>query len=114
MQPSAPGSGSKGSLADYKERRTKLQSAAAGEVLAKVPAKQPRPIDGQPAAKKARQAFTSKPWWEKTAEEKQATPVPKNVPLTKQIRDVLSYLEVNQTRGFISWTEVVQQAIPPW
>lgn len=116
MQPAAAGSGSKGSLADYRERRSKLQTAAAGELLAKgaVKQQQQQPASGQPAAKKARQAFTSKPWWEKSAEEKQATSVPKNVPLTKQIRDVLSYLEVNQARGYITWTEVVQQAIPPW
>ena len=115
MQPSVPGSGSKGSLADYRERRTKLQTASAGELLAKSAVTKPsRPSEGQPPVKRARPAFTSKPWWEKTPEEKQATPVPKNVPLSKQIRDVLSYLETNQIRGYITWTEIVQQAIPPW
>lgn len=115
MQPGVPGSGSKGSLADYRERRTKLQTASAGELLAKAAVIKPsRPTEGQPPAKRARPAFTSKPWWEKTVEEQQATPVPKNVPLSKQIRDALSYLEINQLRGFISWTEIVQEAIPPW
>lgn len=89
-----------------------MTTAAAGVHVSKTA---PKPQQQQPKQPKTagKPAPSSKPWIEQSVEERYGTQA-KLVNLTKQLKDVLRYLEAHQERGCISWEEVTTQGIPHW
>jgi hypothetical protein len=117
MSTPPPPEGSKppSSLAAWKSGADKMASAAAGDHLSKsMPAAKQRPAKPKSGSgSKASAAAPVKPWAEQSLAERYGSK-PKTVGISKQLRDVLRYLEAHQERGCISWEEITTHGIPPW
>jgi hypothetical protein len=89
-----------------------MTMASAGELVAKTAPKQ-KPSSNKAAAKRPKPG-QDKPFLEKTKEERFGTK-PRDVNMSKQVKDVLQFLEAHQARESpITWEEIVKDAIPAW
>lgn len=87
-----------------------MKMASAGELVAKTAPKQ-KPSNKAAAVKRPK---VEKPFLEKTKEERFGTK-PREVNMSKQVKDVLQFLEAHQAKETpISWEEIVRDAIPAW
>jgi hypothetical protein len=106
----AAAAAAKPSLAGWKQGAAQMKMASAGELVAKTAPKQ-KPSNKAAAVKRPK---VEKPFLEKTKEERFGTK-PREVNMSKQVKDVLQFLEAHQAKETpISWEEIVRDAIPAW
>jgi hypothetical protein len=108
----AAGQAAKPSLAAWKQGAVQMTMASAGELVAKTAPKQQKSSSSKAAVKRPK--GPEKPFLEKTKEERFGTK-PREVNMSKQVKDVLQFLEAHQARESpISWEEIVRDGIPAW
>eukprot|EP00882_Tetradesmus_deserticola_P005977 GHRQ01006293.1.p1 GENE.GHRQ01006293.1~~GHRQ01006293.1.p1 ORF type:complete len:303 (+),score=132.82 GHRQ01006293.1:72-980(+) len=107
----AGGQAAKPSLAAWKQGAVQMTMASAGELVAKAAPKQQKTSSNKAPVKRPK---VDKPFLEKTKEERFGSK-PREVNMSKQVKDVLQFLEAHQARERpITWEEIVSDAIPAW